>query len=267
MRRTIIMLTSAVLLAIPPRAAACEQPIETEAPADSMLDVHVGDAIARADALSAKIREDVTLVLRAHRIELDRQRTMRLSIGIGGEAYAYRVAIAVMRDGALTGPVDEPWVCECTHEELLTRISQAVVDLVPRLQGRDEPAPASAPSAEPAPPPPLVVETAPMPGRSLGRMGKLGVGILAGGVALLAPGIAFAIAGQRIDRASHSLEREGDRRDFAPAGSAVLGIAAAAVITGAVLLGVDRRRARSRRTSFAPLAAPRLGGISLTTRF
>lgn len=267
MRRTTIMLTWAVLLAIPPDAAACEPPNEVETPAESMLDVHVGDAIARADALSEKIRADVTLVLRAHRIELDRQRTMRLSIGVGGEAYAYRVAIAVMRDGALTGPARAPWVCECTHEELLTRISQAVVDLVPRLEGREEPEPAPAPSAEPAPPPTLVVETAPMPERSLGRMGKTGVAMLAGGIALLAPGIAFAIAGQRIDRTSYSLEREGDRRDFAPAGGAVLGIAAAAAITGAVLLGVDRRRARARVTSFAPLAAPRLGGISLTTRF
>lgn len=265
MTRTMIAFTTAVLIAMPSRAAAGDEPVDLEPTTDSMLDVHVGDAIPRADALSAKIRDDVTRVLRAHRIELDRQRTMRLSIGVGGEAYAYRVAIAVMRDGALTGPADEPWVCECTHEELLTRISQAVVDLVPRLQGRAEPEPA--PRREPDPPPPLVVETAPLPERSLGHTGRAGVGVLAAGLAVLAPGIALAIVGQRTDRGPHGLEREGDRRDFTPTGGALLGIGVAAAIAGAVLLGVDRRRARTRPTSFAPLAAPRLGGISLATRF
>jgi hypothetical protein len=263
MRRAMITLTTALLLAMPPRTAACDEP--TEVAADSMLDVHVGEAIARADALSDKIREDVVRVLRAHRIELDRQTSVRLSIGVGGEAYAYRVAMTVMRDGALVGAAEEPWVCECTHEELLTRISQAVVDLVPRLQGREPPEPA--PRSEPAPPPRLVVETAPLPERSLGRMGKAGLGVLASGVALLAPGLALAIVGQRIERGPFGLEHEGGGRDFAPAGGAMLGIGAAAAIAGAVLLGVDRRRARTRPTSFASLIAPRLGGISLATRF
>ncbi|HWB82239.1 MAG TPA: hypothetical protein VG755_45055, partial [Nannocystaceae bacterium] len=128
-----ITITTIALLAMPTRATASEAPSDVVVAADSMLDVHVGEAIARSDALAEKIRDDVTRVLRAHRIELAQQRSTRLSIGVGGEAYAYRVALTVMKEGALVGPAEEPWICECTQEELLTRISQSVVDLLPRL--------------------------------------------------------------------------------------------------------------------------------------
>lgn len=260
MARTTITLALAALLVLP-RAAHAMAPDESGR-TDSMLDVHVGASIAHADALSGKIRDDVTRVLRAHRIELDEQRTMRLGIGVGGEAYAYRVAMSVMRDGQLVGAANEPWICECTHDELLTRISQAVVDLVPTLQGDAEPI-APPTSEEGSPPPPRVVEAdaARADRRSLRVGGKVGVGLLAGGLAVVVGGIALAAAGDRRHREARSLEREVEGRNLAPAGFATLGIGAVATVVGAVLLGRDRRRAR--KLSFAP----RPYGFSLATRF
>jgi hypothetical protein len=264
MRPTIIAL--AMALAVPRIVAAAPAEDGAAAPvADSMLDVHVGASIARADVLSAKIRDDVVRVLRAHRIELDQQRETRLVIGVGGEAYAYRVSLSVMRNGALVGDPIEPWICECTHEELLTRISQAVVDLVPRMQAR---AAAPEPVSPPAPAP-LVVSPTPSTDRprGLGSFGKAGVATLGAGLVFVGTGIALAVAGDRTHRGPAALEREADGRDARPAGDAMVAIGAAATLVGAVLLAVDRRRARTPTVSLVPLAAPRLGGISLATRF
>lgn len=237
----------------------------TDAP--SMLDVHVARSITRSDALAAKIREDVVRVLRAHRIELDAQTKTRLSIGVGGESYAYRVSLGVLRDGT-AADVPAPLSCECTNEELLVRITQSVVDLVPTLRGDV--------AAEPSPTVPPRTATTPVAGPRADRPAERAPlrGLGRGGVALLAVGGVLAFTGvglvaapkpDRFDVAD--VERPSEPKSSRPAGYAMLATGGAAIVVGAVLLGVDRRRATRRRLSFSPIIGPRLTGFSLATRF
>jgi len=249
-------------------AGLAEGAVEAEDSAPrSMIDVHVGETIPRADALAEKIREDVVRVLRAHRVDLDAQAALRLAVGVGGESYAYRVNLVVMRDGAIVMPAPATWSCECTSEELLVKISQGVVDLVPLLAGE----PVTSLDAEPSPP----VVGHPLDENAIDRderrpLGKLGKG----GAAALGLGGGLAIAGAVLlgvggtpDRGEQGLETTRNVHGFRPTGAAILGIGGAGIIVGAVLLGIDRKRARSSRVSARPMVGPRLTGFSLTTRF
>jgi hypothetical protein len=271
MKRAMITTCLAAILGAPVVAwgdgpAGDPAQVEPSAEPESMIDVHVGETISRSDALAAKIREDVVRLLRAHRIELAAQTTTRLVIGVGGEDYAYRVSIGVLRGGTLV-PIDPAsWPCECTNEELLVQLSQHVVDLVPLLRGQ--------PAAQPAAPRAAVATVvdahdAPPPSsrRSLGPLGKGGVAALAIGAGLAIGGAVLVARGRPQSRDFMSLEAGAAARDLRPGGYALLGIGGAAIVAGAVLLGVDRHRVGPRRTSWSPMLGPRTTGFSLTTRF
>ena len=97
----------------------------------------------------------------------------------------------------------------------------------------------------------------------LGAMGKAGIGLLAGGAAgVLAGGIVFA-QGRKPDHSpGWALDETG--RNFQPPGIALMVSGGAALVAGAILLGVDRRKAR-RNTSAAIIPAPR--GLVVTGHF
>jgi len=276
--RITIALAPLAMLAIGAPAWAAPAARETDAPeahepseaaaadAPSMLDVHVAGSITRSDALAGKIREDVVRVLRAHRIQLETQSSMRLSIGVGGESYAYRVSLGVMRDG-VAAEVREPFACECTNEELLVRITQTVVDLVPTLRG-EAPAEPAAPAVAHSETTRVASQPADRPAHpGLGVKGRAGVALLAAGGVLAFTGIGLAAAPKpdRFDTAD--VERPDAPRSSRPAGYALLATGGAAIVVGAVLLGVDRRRNARRRVVLSPIIDRRLTGFSLVTRF
>jgi hypothetical protein len=81
-------------------------------------------------------------------------------------------------------------------------------------------------------------------------MGKAGVGLLAGGTVATAAGLGLSLAEEPADP-----NMPLNKITIHPAGYAILAVGAAALVTGAVLLVLDRRQAK-RAVQVAPTAAP-----------
>src|SRR5690606_15280770 len=93
--------------------------------------------------------------------------------------------------------------------------------------------------------------------RPLGRMGKAGAGLLGAGAATLVTGGVVFSRGKRFEPPlGRTLDRGG--RDFGRPGVVLMVSGGAAMVAGAVLLIVDRTRAR--RTSSA-VVVPTPGGV------
>jgi len=184
----------------------------------------------------------------------------------------YQLEVTTELDGKPLSDAVVTDACEqCLMDDLLARVDPAIERQMEALRAAEQEAtpaddtpvpPATdggpAPHDDPGPAPP-VDEPRRVP---LLGLGKAGIGLLATGAVGLGVGIGLAVAGRRLDRDD---ERGGT--DFRPAGYATLGVSAALLVTGAVLLGVDRGRARRLRNAAAPLFGPRFAGIVVVGRF
>ena len=171
--------------------------------------------------------------------------------GDEGDTYAIFSELAV-RGATVEGSLREIVCSLCTESEAVERARSELRRLVPFVRARFR-------AARTAPPP--AAPLAPPRGRKLGTPGKLGVGLLAGGTLVFGTGLGLALAQPRPD--PDDPLREINTR---PAGYALLGVGAAALVSGAVLLVIDRRAPR-RVTHAAPLLAPGVAGLQLVGRF
>lgn len=162
----------------------------------------------------------------------------------------------------------------CTTDELVDAATRAVQKALDRDRRAADAAAAEqdreselTPVVEPAEPLP---EQDASPRRGLGPMGWAGVGALGVGVAGVATGGAFLGIGEtRPDVDKSKL------RDFRPSGYALIAVGGAMVITGVVLLVVDRSRARKEallqgrnaRVDVGPLAGRNEAGFVVSGRF
>lgn len=154
-----------------------------------------------------------------------------------GEGYHYDV-YAERSDKTLDETITRADCTGCDEAALLEAVGAAVDKCLPALAAASQPAP----SAEP--PPPEVQPTTeavvddPRPG--LGGMGKAGVGLIVAGAATAVVGVIFVVQGRAFDTRPGALEQRGS--DFRPPGYGLLAGGAASLITGAILVGVDRKR-------------------------
>ncbi len=179
--------------------------------------------------------------------------------GSEGDTYAIFSELAVAGD-TLAGSAREVVCSLCTEGEAVERARGELLRLVPfvRARFRANRNPTTRPSdttgpADPPPPPP--------PDRRLGKLGKAGIGVLAGGVVLLGAGIGLAVPEPRPNP-----DMPLDATSTRPAGYALIGVGAAALVSGAVLLALDRRKVR-RVAHLAPLFHPATAGLQLVGRF
>jgi hypothetical protein len=168
-------------------------------------------------------------------------------VGTQDPGYRYRVSIAG----------DEGWSSEgtcqlCTEGELVQKVEGTLTEAASHLP-RHEAAPAPAPT--PRSSPPSDRERSP-----LGKLGKTGIGLLVGGTLVAGVGIGLAAAPPRI-KEDAPLEKTTTR----PPGYALIGIGAAALITGAILLSLDRTKAK--RTTVAPTFSRSTALVVLSGRF
>jgi hypothetical protein len=246
--------------------AMASSPVAAAEPSgSSVVVVDVDASIERAELVRTRIAADADAVLKEHDVAttIDPKAPRTLTIDVGGQRYAYEIELVVER----SGEADEPLrlSCECNYDELFAKVQAGVRESVPALQrATTTPSePVSPPTNGGKKPPPGVPDReGPAP---LGALGKAGIATLVIGVAGLGSGIGLAVVGER-ERAGSS-ERGGETTNFGPPGYALIGIGAAAVITGAVLIAVDRKRARKRSTSFTPWVGPGLAGLSFGRRF
>jgi tetratricopeptide (TPR) repeat protein len=155
------------------------------------------------------------------------------------------------------------------------RIDERIADVRARIEeaeGAD--APTVAPT-EPAPRPaePTTTDAPPDPrarafviaGATLTAVGVVGLGIMAGGLAL------GSNSNDLSDLDPDDLDARRERFDRGRAGNVMAwvggAIGGAALITGAVLLGVGLKRRSASKTAAAPLLGPGVAGVSLRGSF
>lgn len=177
---------------------------------------------------------------------------------VGKPDPGWEYAITVAAEGQ-TPPPSETIGCPlCTETELIDKIEGQLTALAARIEAPQDPPP---PRVDPTPTregdDPVTPVDDPQPqGRGLGKMGKAGV-------ALLVTGAAGAIAGAVL-AALPPRPQDGDPTHEVftqPPGYALLGAGGGLLITGAILLAVDRARHRKQsstrgKTAGKPRARP-----------
>lgn len=163
----------------------------------------------------------------------------------------FRCKLRVVRGGEVVQGTSATTECRlCTDDELAQQVGEAIERVVARIE--PEVAEATSDQAESDVPPPVVAAPVDADGGwRLGTMGKAGVGLSVGGAAAFGLGMGFAVA--------PLLVRQTDGRSgqsVALAGTAVAIVGGAALVSGVVLMLVERKRSRSRRAT-----ANRRGGV------
>ncbi len=211
------------------------------------LDVHIAVAldpaydVELADALRVVVVDAAAAVGWAPPAPSDEPGAPRVSVSVrwyegtaGDIRVEYIVANSARADGSTPSPQSFVRRCETCDATMLVEKVRAEIGRVLR-----DLEPPSAPPAEP------VVVTLPPPLRParppLSRLGWSGVGLCVVAAAPLTAGIVLVARGKReVGRDAIRIEF----KDYRPAGLALVGAAAGLVVTGVVLLAVDRVRAR-----------------------
>ena len=175
--------------------------------------------------------------------------------GTEGDTYAIFSEVDV-RGKPLEGSPREILCSLCTEGEAVERARSELLRLVPFVRARFRATAVKKPVEEPKP-----IVAPPPRDTGLGTYGKAGVGLLAGGALVFGTGIGLAVAQPRPDKQDPL--REVNTR---PVGYAVLGVGAAAIVTGAVLLILDRRKARN-VAQLAPMIDAGTAGLLVVGRF
>ncbi|MBA3549352.1 MAG: hypothetical protein H0T76_23000 [Nannocystis sp.] len=200
--------------------------------------------LRRAEILPRRAGDDPVI-----RIRFERR-------GEEGDTYAIFSEVAV-RGEVLEGSPRQIVCSLCTEGEAVERARSELLRLVPFVRARFR-AVRTAPKPTPTPAPETRV---PPPDAPLRTSGKVGVGLLAGGALVFGTGLGLALTQPHPDKDDPLREV-----DLRPPGYAVLAIGAAALVTGAVLLILDRRKPR-RVAHAAPLIHPGAAGLQLVGRF
>jgi hypothetical protein len=254
-------------IALPSTAGAKSSALQVEAMLDACRPViSIADTIHEHDRVTTRVQEAICTTLQRHGVDLaELPAGRRLVVDVRDLESQRIVSVTVEQDGARVEGSPEASTCRCDDEEMLTELSRATVAAVPLLARQTT---TTTREATPRTPQPagdaMAPASRPTTGGSapLGIMGKTGIGFLAAGTAGSVIGISLVVQGARVDR---RLEQRGGY-DLRPAGYAVLGASLALGITGAVLLGVDRRRAR-RVQAVVPTVGPGLVGLTAAGRF
>lgn len=157
--------------------------------------------------------------------------------------------------------------CEmCLVDDLVMRVNADIAEQLAAIEKLEASA-AAEPATEPDPVPPAVTPAQPpavtdTPARKpLGALGKAGIGLIVGGVVVTGAGIGLVAAGRRFG------DDELNPVNYRKPGIGVLAAGAAVLVTGVVLLAVDRTRAKQRRTVAVPFASPSSAGLAIISRF
>jgi hypothetical protein len=273
----------AAILALPAGAA---EPTPTEGtaadpseaasvPRHASVEIDTSDIGEEGPVVKRRVRERTDVVLRAAGVLPGRAGAddpiIHVDVDelVGGDP-GYQFEMWVSQRGELRGERRRVECTLCTESEIVARVEETVTELLAQLDAVAEPAPpADEPDsvvdpdqAEPAADPSATTDDEP-PRKGLGGLGKAGVALLSVGVAGVAVGAVLVALPAKVDVANPLYETT-----TRPPGWAVLGVGAAALISGTVMLIVDRRRARRpRATALQPTLGRGSAGLVWTSRF
>lgn len=250
----------------PPPAAPADKPDDRSISEGETLVVRAGLDIDTSEAgpsgpvIVSRMEELGNLELRRAEILPSRLGTdpvirIRVSLQSGASDVFLINSDAAVRGEALEGSAREISCSLCTEGEVVDRARGEIVRLVPFVRTRFRP-------ADKPPDKPITDAPKTEGPRPLTNLGKAGIGLLAGGTLAFAAGLGLALAEPRPDPDDPTAEI-----NTRPAGYGVLAVGGAALITGAVLLILDRRQAKRSTVHVAPLGGPGTAGLLLLGRF
>lgn len=227
------------------------------------------------------VREDVTKVFRAVYgvvvVEDPAAPTVIVRLSwVNYDKSVYRIEVALRRPGQDAETITQFERHFMNDTALSQGVADSLADTVAELR-KPQDEPQQDQTAEPAPPherdDPGDIEQASnasdandSPRRvPLATLGKVGVGLLAGGVVVVGVGAGVLSQGKKFDEQDgQPLERPG--RNYRPPGIAVLVSGGALLVAGAVMLGLDRRNAAKRKGALVRVL-PALNGMTIMGRF
>lgn len=235
------------------------------------VEIDTSDVGEEGPVVKRRVRERTDVVLRAAGVLPARPEggdpLVHVDIDpLQGEDPGYRFELWITRDGVLVGERRRVECTLCTESEIVQRVETTVGEILEELDAPPEPAddapePATAEpaTAEPAP----VAATPPdRPRAPLAALGKGGVALLTLGIAGLGVGATLVALPPRV-----KLDDPLYETTTRPPGFVVLGVGAAAAISGVAMLVVDRRRAAARSVALVPAAGVHGASLRLVGRF
>jgi hypothetical protein len=268
----------------PTQAAAQDAPAdEGEAesiPVRASLNVDASAVGEAGSVLESRIRAQVDQLRLKEEVlpgdEKDDPIVTVVERSLSGDAIGYEVEVSVQHHGEVIADTFRAEQCKlCTEGEVVDQAEGMVGALVPTLRNL---ANGVESSAEPVPPvekePSAAEEIQKTPDsaesrsedkkrRPLQAMGKAGVALIVLGGAGLGTGVGLALAPDRPKGGDEAYYLQSTRA----AGYGVVAGAGAVLITGIVLLGVDRRKARKATAWLVPQVTPQGGGLVWAGRF
>lgn len=253
--------------------ATAGEPTATE-PRYATVEIDTSDVGEEGPVLKRRTRERTDVVLRAANVLPGRTSDdplIHVDIDeLTGSEPGYQCEVWISRADVVVGERRRVECTLCTETEIVQRVEATVSELVTQLDVRlkEQPEP-DGPVAEPDEPvaepttDPVSGSPATDAGRApLGVLGKTGLALIAMGVAGAGVGAVLVALPPKVDQADPLYET-----NYRPPGLATLASGAAVLVTGVVLLVVDRRRARSRTTALVPTLGPSAAGITWSGRF
>jgi len=195
------------------------------------------------------------------------------------DAGGYRVEYEIIYDGKTTKDGTGGFDCQlCTEDELVEKVEALAIQVAPKLfvpEPESDPDPTDPDVTDPdergngngghSDPDPITDEDP----NALRGMGKAGIGLLVVGGLGAITGVSLLVVKPK----GFPVGDQADKvRSTHPPGWVVLGVGAGALVVGAVLLGVDRKRAKKRAANKAgallhPWLGPQGAGLGVVGRF
>lgn len=267
--RAIILTTALTLAAAAPAVAAEPTAAAGDRSRYASIEIDTSAVGEAGPIIQRRVRERGDVVLRDAEIlparNADDSHIHVAVEELRGEEPGFLYTIWIERNGSAVGDKSQLECTLCTESEIVERIEQGLAAAATELPTAAELSASEA--ADATDPDPIDSDTTSdqddlSSTQPLGGMGKAGIGLLVGGAAGVGVGVALVVRPAKLDRDDPRFETT-----TRPPGWAVLATGAAAAVTGAVLLGLDRSRARRARTAVAPWIAPEGGGVVASVRF
>jgi len=255
-------------------ALALAQSAVAAEPRHATVEIDTSDVGEEGPVIKRRTRERTDVVLRAAGVLPGRpdagDPVIRIDVDeLGGPDPGYQCEIWIDHRGKLVGERRRVECTLCTESEIVQRVETTVTELAALLPdeaaaGDVEPEPEPEPEQEPEPEPDPEPEPKPDDdGRvRLGVLGKAGAALVALGAAGAGVGVVFVALPPVVDQNDPLYETT-----YRPPGIGTLAAGAAVLVGGVVMLVVDRRRARTRKTALGPMLSPSAAGVVWSGRF
>lgn len=239
---------------------------EPTSPRHASMEIDTSDIGEEGPVVKRRVRERTDVVLRGAGVLPARPDATDPMIHVDvdalqGEEPGYRFELWVSRGGELVGERQTVECTLCTESEIVERVETTVTDVLEQLETQDQGTDAAEPESEPEPLPPTDPPTDELRPK-LSGLGKGGVAMLVVGAAGLGTGAVLAALPPKV-KADDPLYETTTR----PPGFVALGVGAAAVVSGVVMLVVDRRRGRADTISLVPMPGAAGATVVLRGRF